>query len=70
MRNHSTLILLEDITTWPQEILDYISPNMVRISQERELELANNLQGKSWLSNIPDSMYVRAQKELAGMLRS
>ncbi|MDO6389496.1 hypothetical protein Q4E40_05120 [Pontibacter sp. BT731] len=64
------MILLEDITTWPQEILDYISPNIIRISQERELELANNLQGKSWLSNIPDSMYVKAQKELAGMLRS
>ncbi|GGG17669.1 hypothetical protein [Pontibacter amylolyticus] len=70
MNNDSTLIILEDISTWPQEILDYVSPNLARISQERELELAKNLQGKSWLSNIPDSIYVRAQKQLAIMLRS
>ena len=70
MNNDSTLIILEDIATWPQEILDYVSPNMARISQERELELANNLEGRSWLSNIANSVYVQAQEQLAIMLRS
>lgn len=69
MNNDSTLINLEDLATWPQEILDYVNPNIARISQERELELAKNLEGKSWLSAIPDSIYLQAQQQLAGILR-
>ena len=70
MNNDSTLILLEDITTWPQEIIDYVRPNIAQISQERELELAKNLEGKSWLSNIPDSIYIQTRRQLAIMLRN
>ncbi|MBX0334775.1 hypothetical protein K3G39_16155 [Pontibacter sp. HSC-14F20] len=64
------MIILEDIATWPQDIIDYITPDIFRIGQERELELTKNLEGKSWLSAIPDSMYVQTQKQLAIMLRS
>ncbi|PVY43830.1 hypothetical protein [Pontibacter virosus] len=70
MSNNATLIILEDKTTWPQDIIDYVAPNIARIGQERELELTKNLEGKSWLSAIPDSLYVQAQKQLAIMLRS
>ncbi|WP_143741245.1 hypothetical protein [Pontibacter ramchanderi] len=63
------MIILEDKSTWPQEVMDFVAPDMARISQERELELAKNLEGKSWLSTIPDSIYVQTQQHLATILR-
>lgn len=63
-------IQLNDTTTWPTELFDYVNPLIPRIGRERELELAKNLEGKSWLQSIPDSKYLEAQKQLATMLRS
>lgn len=69
MSKKKPMIILEDRSTWPQEIFDCITPNIYRISTERELEQVKNLEGKSWLAAIPDSRYIITQQQLAKLLR-
>jgi hypothetical protein len=69
MSKKKPMIKLEDRSTWPQEIFDCITPNIYRISTERELEQAKNLAGKSWLAAIPDSRYMITRQQLAVLLR-